>query len=90
MSKTSHSKAEILQGTLDLMVLKTLDTMGPMHGFGIAQRIQQVSGETLYLNLCTACWRAPWQAGPVNSASEWRSGRTNAESSRESFARGSR
>ena len=36
-------KAEVLQGTLDLLVLKTLDTMGPMHGFGIAQRIQQIS-----------------------------------------------
>lgn len=45
-----HDKAEILQGTLDLMVLKTLDSMGPMHGFGIAQRIQQVSEAILYLN----------------------------------------
>ncbi|HEX3552827.1 MAG TPA: PadR family transcriptional regulator [Thermoanaerobaculia bacterium] len=44
------SKAEVLQGTLDLLVLKTLDSMGPMHGFGIAQRIQQVSGELLQLN----------------------------------------
>ena len=43
-------KAEILQGTLDLLVLKTLDSMGPMHGFGIAQRIQQVSDELLQLN----------------------------------------
>ena len=48
--KMSQPKADILRGTLDLMVLTTLDTMGPMHGFGIAQRIQQVSGETLYLN----------------------------------------
>jgi PadR family transcriptional regulator PadR len=44
------SKAEVLQGTLDLLVLKTLDAMGPMHGFGIAQRIQQVSDELLQLN----------------------------------------
>lgn len=43
-------KTEILQGTLDLMVLKTLDSMGPLHGYGIAQRIQQVSQELLYLN----------------------------------------
>lgn len=43
-------KAEVLQGTLDLLVLKTLDSMGPMHGFGIAQRIQQVSDELLQLN----------------------------------------
>jgi len=44
------SKAEILQGTLDLLVLKTLDSMGPLHGFGIAQRIEQVSEELLQLN----------------------------------------
>ncbi|HXH50242.1 MAG TPA: PadR family transcriptional regulator [Terriglobia bacterium] len=43
-------KAEVLQGTLDLMVLKTLDTMGPMHGFGIARRIEQVSENLLQLN----------------------------------------
>src|ERR1700731_3826145 len=43
-------KAEVLQGTLDLLVLKTLDTMGPMHGFGIAVRIQQVSEDLLQLN----------------------------------------
>src|ERR1700704_3521245 len=44
------SRAEVLQGTLDLLVLKTLDSMGPMHGFGIAQRIQQVSEDLLRLN----------------------------------------
>ena len=44
----THS--EVLQGTLDLMVLKTLDTMGAMHGYGIAQRIQQISQDVLYLN----------------------------------------
>jgi PadR family transcriptional regulator PadR len=43
-------KSEVLQGTLDLLVLKTLDTMGPMHGYGIAQRIQQVSEDVLQLN----------------------------------------
>jgi len=43
-------KSDVLQGTLDLLVLKTLDTMGPMHGYGIAQRIQQVSQEVLQLN----------------------------------------
>ena len=43
-------KAEVLQGTLDLMVLKTLETMGPMHGFGIARRIEQVSRNLLQLN----------------------------------------
>jgi transcriptional regulator len=43
-------KSEILQGTLDLMVLKTLETMGPLHGYGIARRIEQVSAEALKIN----------------------------------------
>jgi PadR family transcriptional regulator PadR len=43
-------KSEVLQGTLDLLVLKTLESMGPMHGFGIAVRIQQVSEDLLRLN----------------------------------------
>ena len=45
-----NSKSEVLQGTLDLLVLKTLDSLGPMHGFGMAMRIQQVSGDLLQLN----------------------------------------
>ena len=44
------ARGEVLQGTLDLMVLKTLDSMGPLHGYGIAQRIQQVSEDLLKLN----------------------------------------
>ena len=43
-------KAEILQGTLDLMVLKTLDALGPLHGYGIARRIEQISEDVLRLN----------------------------------------
>jgi transcriptional regulator len=43
-------RSDVLQGTLDLMVLKTLDTLGSMHGYGIAQRIQQVSSQMLQLN----------------------------------------
>jgi PadR family transcriptional regulator PadR len=43
-------KSEVLQGTLDLLVLKTLDSIGAMHGFGIALRIQQVSDDLLQLN----------------------------------------
>jgi transcriptional regulator len=43
-------KTEVLQGTLDLLVLKTLESMGPMHGFGIAMRIQQISEDLLTLN----------------------------------------
>ena len=46
----AESKSDILQGTLDLMVLKTLDVMGPLHGYGIARRIEQVSEEALLVN----------------------------------------
>jgi transcriptional regulator len=48
--KMSHAKSDVLQGTLDLMVLKTLDTLGRQHGYGIAQRIQQISEDVLHLN----------------------------------------
>ena len=44
------NKSDVLQGTLDLMVLKTLDTLGPQHGYGIAQRLMQVSDSALQLN----------------------------------------
>jgi PadR family transcriptional regulator PadR len=46
----SETRSEILQGTLDLMVLKTLDAMGPMHGYGIARRIEQVSEDAMQVN----------------------------------------
>jgi transcriptional regulator len=45
-----QSKGEILQGTLDLMVLKVLEGMGPMHGYGIARRLEQVSENLLEMN----------------------------------------
>src|SRR5437899_2353689 len=44
------SKTDVLQGTLDLMVLKTLEALGPLHGYGIARRIEQVSENLLQLN----------------------------------------
>jgi PadR family transcriptional regulator, regulatory protein PadR len=47
---TSPEKSEVLQGTLDLMVLKVLDALGPQHGYGIARRIEQVSEQVLQLN----------------------------------------
>jgi PadR family transcriptional regulator, regulatory protein PadR len=50
MKTMRTSRAEVLQGTLDMLVMKTLDTLGPMHGFGIAQRIRQVSDDLLCLN----------------------------------------
>jgi transcriptional regulator len=43
-------KSEVLQGTLDLMILKTLHALGPLHGFGIARRIEQISKDVLQLN----------------------------------------
>ncbi len=46
----TEDKTDILQGTLDLMVLQTLEAMGPLHGYGIARRIEQVSEDVLRLN----------------------------------------
>jgi PadR family transcriptional regulator len=45
-----ESRSDVLIGTLDLLILKTLDTLGTMHGYGIARRIEQVSGDLLELN----------------------------------------
>jgi len=45
-----HDKSPILQGTLDLMVLKTLEAMGPMHGYGIARRIEQIGEDAVQVN----------------------------------------
>jgi len=45
-----ENKSDLLQGTLDLMILKTLESMGPLHGYGIARRIEQVSSDTFSLN----------------------------------------
>ena len=67
----AEGKSEILQGTLDLMVLKTLDAMGPLHGYGIAKRIEQIGREVLRVNqgtiylclvrLVNRCWiSAAW------------------------------
>src|ERR671912_1993931 len=53
MSNREASKADVLQGTLDLMVLHTLDSLGPLHGYAIAARLEQVSGGALQLNMGT-------------------------------------
>ncbi|MBZ5499559.1 MAG: PadR family transcriptional regulator [Acidobacteriia bacterium] len=50
MEAAVPAKTDILQGTLDLMILKTLKTLGPIHGFGIARRIEQVSEDALQMN----------------------------------------
>jgi transcriptional regulator len=72
-----ENKSDVLQGTLDLMVLKTLESMGPLHGYGIARRIEQVSGNTLALNQGTiypALLRLE-QRGWIKS--EWGTSETN-------------
>jgi len=46
----ASSRTDVLQGTLDLMVLQALDTLGPLHGYGIARRIEQISEAVLKLN----------------------------------------
>jgi transcriptional regulator len=69
MSK--EAKTDVLQGTLDLMVLQTLDALGPLHGYGIARRIEQVSESVLQLNegtVYTALLRLQ-QQGAIRS--EW-------------------
>ena len=72
-----ETKSDVLQGTLDLMVLKTLQAMGPLHGYGIARRIEQVSDNSLSLNQGTiypALLRLE-QRGWIKS--EWGTSETN-------------
>jgi len=53
MPNRKHAKADVLQGTLDLMVLQTVATLGPLHGYAIAARLEQVSTGALRLNMGT-------------------------------------
>src|SRR6266536_4232348 len=53
MSNRPPTKADVLQGTLDLMVLRTLESLGPLHGYTIAARLEQVSSGALQLNMGT-------------------------------------
>jgi transcriptional regulator len=53
MSNKEERKADVLQGTLDLMVLQTVASLGPLHGYAIAGRLEQVSGGALRLNMGT-------------------------------------
>ena len=101
MSK-GEDKAGILQGTLDLMVLRTLETMGPQHGFGLAQRIQQISDGALSLNQGTLYpallrleqqgWiRSHWGASDTNRRAKFyeitRAGRGQVSRETEDWAR---
>lgn len=80
MSKGSgdvRKKSDVLQGTLDLMILKTLQAIGPLHGFGIARRLEQLSDEVLRLNegtVYTALLRLQLQGW---IASEWGASENN-------------
>lgn len=79
MSKEANSRkqTEVLQGTLDLMVLKTLEALGPLHGYGIARRIEQISDSVLQLNegtVYTALLRLQ-QKGWIDS--EWGASENN-------------
>jgi transcriptional regulator len=53
VSKTVQSKTDVLQGTLDLMVLRTLESLGPLHGYAISARLEQISAGALQLNMGT-------------------------------------
>jgi PadR family transcriptional regulator, regulatory protein PadR len=53
MANKAPTKTDVLQGTLDLMVLQTLATLGPLHGYTLASRLEQVSGGALHLNMGT-------------------------------------
>jgi transcriptional regulator len=78
MSKgTGARKPEILQGTLDLMVLKTLEAMGPQHGYGVARRIEQLSGNALELNEGTVYMALLRLAQPGWIATEWGTSENN-------------
>src|SRR3989442_9458026 len=70
-------KTDVLQGTLALMLLKTLDVLGPLHGYGIARRIEQISGDLLTVNQGTLypVLLKLEQEGSI--ASEWGSSENN-------------
>jgi transcriptional regulator len=95
-------RSEVLQGTLDLMVLKTLDALGPLHGYGIARRLEQLSEEMLHLNEGTVYasllrlqqkgWiRSAWGASENKRKARFysitRTGRTQLAREAESWAR---
>jgi transcriptional regulator len=85
-----EEKSEILQGTLDLMVLKTLDAMGPMHGYGIARRIEQLSEDALRVNQGTIylCLIRLVQKGWIDA--EWGTSENNRKAKFYSISRAGR
>ena len=85
-----EEKSEILQGTLDLMVLKTLDAIGPMHGYGVARRIEQISEEALQINQGTIylCLIRLVQKGWIDA--EWGTSENNRKAKFYSISRAGR
>ena len=73
----TKDRSEVLQGTLDLMVLKTLDAMGPLHGYGVARRIEQLSEEMLRLNEGTVYASLQRLAQKAWIRSEWGASENN-------------
>ena len=86
----AQSKSDILQGTLDLMVLKTLDAIGPMHGYGLARRLEQLSEEALQVNPGTIylCLIRLVQKGWI--AAEWGTSENNRKAKFYSISRAGR
>jgi transcriptional regulator len=86
----ADSKLDLLQGTLDVMVLQTLSALGPNHGYGIARRIEQVSGDEVLLNQGTiyASLVRLQQRGWI--ASEWGTSENNRKAKYYSITRGGR
>jgi transcriptional regulator len=99
---TGDAKSDILQGTLDLMVLRTLENMGPQHGFGLAKRIQQIAQGALDLNQGTLYpallrleqrgWiQSKWGTSDANRRAKYyeitRKGRKQVEKESEDWAR---
>jgi transcriptional regulator len=86
----NEDKSEILQGTLDLMVLKTLDAMGAMHGYGIARRIEQLSEDALHINQGTIylCLIRLVQKGWIDA--EWGTSENNRKAKFYSISRAGR
>ena len=70
-------KSEVLQGTLDLMILKTLQALGPQHGFGLARRIEQISHDILKLNEGTVYTSLMRLQNQGWIASQWSSSENN-------------
>ena len=86
----TEPKSDILQGTLDLMVLKALAAMGPLHGYGIARRIEQISNDVLQMNQGTiyASLLRLQQGGWI--AAEWGVSENNRKAKYYSITRGGR